>query len=364
MNGKVYYKNRLEKVLKMISDLSIDSVLFSEPGAVQYLTGLPLTYLGVSMPTLVTAQGKVLAFSLKLGTEEAINEIVFGEVLDGPADPSGLESLLMEKIESLGVKELGVDYGKISYGLAKKLSYSLGSIKDVSFELDKLRSRKDAMEIRNIAKAIGITEIAHARAKEMICEGVTERQIATGAVTEMLKNGADWFAFSPLVASGKRSAYPHGSPTHKALRKGELVFVDLGARCEGYWSDVTRTYTVGDAGSKELELYSVINEASEASMKAIKPGVKGKDVDAAARQVIDQRGYSQYFTHGVGHGIGINSGYPMLDPSSDHILEKDQTVTIEPGIYIPGYGGIRIEEDVLVTEDGALQLSTFPRTLD
>ncbi len=198
----------------------------------------------------------------------------------------------------------------------------------------------------------------------MISEGVTESEISTCAVAEMLKNGADWFAFSPLVASGKRSAYPHGSPTQKRLRNGELIFVDLGARVNGYWSDITRTHTVERTGKKELELYNVINEATEAAMNIIKPSVKARQVDAAARRVMKQRGYSQYFTHGVGHGIGINSGYPMLDPSSDHLLEKDQTVTIEPGIYIPGYGGIRIEEDVLITEEGALQLSTFPRTLE
>ena len=219
------------------------------------------------------------------------------------------------------------------------------------------------MELRNITKAIGITEIAHARAKEMISEGVTECEISTRAVAEMLKNGADWFAFSPLVASGKRSAYLHGSPTQKRLRKGELIFVDLGARVNGYWSDITRTYTVGHPGRKELELYNVINEATEAAMNAIKPGVKAKQVDAAARRVMKQHGYSQYFTHGVGHGIGINSDIQCLILRAIISWKKIRQLRIEPGIYIPSYGGIRIEEDVLVTEDGALQLTTFPRTL-
>ena len=222
MIDKIYYERRLEKILKMMSELSIDSALISEPGAVQYLTGLPLTYLGVSVPTLVTHRGKVLVFSLKLGAEESKDEIVFGDVVEGPSDPSGLEDFIMENIASLGVKKLGVDYGKMSYALVKRLTDSAGPLKDVGIDLDRLRSRKDAMELRNITKAIGITEIAHARAKEMITEGVTELEISTRAVAEMLKNGADWFAFSPLVASGNRSAYPHGSPTQKRLRNGEL----------------------------------------------------------------------------------------------------------------------------------------------
>ncbi len=120
--------------------------------------------------------------------------------------------------------------------------------------------------------------------------------------------------------------------------------MDLGGRVNGYWSDITRTYTVGPSDEKQLKIYDAINLATEASMKMIMPGVKGKDVDLAARRAID--GYSEYFSHGIGHGIGINSSYPMLDPLSEHMLEENQVVTIEPGIYIPGYGGMRIEEDV------------------
>ncbi len=146
MVGKIYYKKRMEKILKMMSELSIESALISEPGAVQYFTGLPLTYLGVSVPTLVTQQGKVLVFSLKLGAEEAKDEILFGEVVEGPADPSGLETFIMENMALLGVKKLGVDYGKMSYALAKKLADSAGPLRDISGDLDRLRARKDAME--------------------------------------------------------------------------------------------------------------------------------------------------------------------------------------------------------------------------
>jgi Xaa-Pro aminopeptidase len=143
-----------------------------------------------------------------------------------------------------------------------------------------------------------------------------------------------------------------------------MVFVDLGARVNGYWSDVTRTYVVGPADRKQLELYGVINEAIEAAEVAVKPGAKARNVDASARRVIERHGYGKYFNTNVGHGIGISSGYPLLGPSSDDILGDGQTITIEPGIYIPGYGGIRIEEDILVTEDGARQLTTFPRNLN
>jgi Xaa-Pro dipeptidase len=143
-----------------------------------------------------------------------------------------------------------------------------------------------------------------------------------------------------------------------------MVFVDLGARFNGYWSDVTRTYVVGPADERQLKLYSAINEAIEAAEDAVRPGASARDVDASARRVIRRRGYGKYFVHAVGHGIGISPGYPVIGPSSHDVLEEGQTITIEPGIYIQNYGGIRIEEDVLVTRDGAHQLTTFPRSLE
>lgn len=364
MMTRFYYERRLERMLTLMSDLSIDATLVVEPAAAQYFTGLNLAYLGTSIPTLITKQGKVLMFTLELETAEAIDDAIFGEVVEGPAEPEGLQAFILEQLTSLGVKKLGIDYSKTPHSLAQGLAGKLGTLKDISNDLERLRAKKDFLELQNIIRAIAATEKAHARARGMILVGVAETEISTAAVTEILSSGAEWFSFSPLVASGRRSAYPHGRPTQKRLQLGELVFVDLGSRVNGYWSDITRTYTVGHADKKQLKLYSVIDEAIEAALRTVRPGAKAREVDASARRVIKRSGYGEYFNHGVGHGIGLTGGYPILDPSSNHLLEEGQTITIEPGIYIPGYGGIRIEEDVLVTEGGAHQLTTFPRNLE
>lgn len=362
--NEFYYEKRLERMLRMMSDLSIDAAFVVEPAAVQYFTGLNLVYLGRPMPTLITQQGKIFMFALKLEGSEAQHDSVLGDIVTGPADPEKQEAFILNYLMSLRVRKLGIDYSKTPCRLVQRLTDKLGEPRDMESDLARLRAVKDTLELQNIIRAIAATEKAQARAKKMISEGVEEREIASAAVTEILSCGAEWFSFSPLVASGERSAYPHGMPTQKRLRVGEMVFVDLGARVNGYWSDVTRTYTVGHADRKQLKLYSAINEAIEAALDAVKPGVEGRVVDASARAVIRRHGYGKYFIHGVGHGIGLTGGYPMMDSTSNHILEDRQTITIEPGIYIPGYGGIRIEEDVLVTNDGAHQLTSFPRDLE
>lgn len=359
-----YYEKRLERMLKVMSDLSVDAALVTEPAATQYFTGLDLVYLGSSMPTLITQQGEVFIFARPLEATEASDDALLGEVIEGPSDPEELETFILERLLSLRIKKLGIDFNRTPHSLTRQLTGRLDRPKDMSEGLEKLMAKKDSLEIRNIVRAIAVTEKAQARTKGMVSEGVTEREISIAAVNEILSNGAEWFSFPPLVASGRRSAYPHGIPTQRRLRQGEMVFVDLGARVSGYWSDITRTYVVGHPDTKQLKLYSVIGEAIESAEEAVRPGAKARDVDAAARRVITRQGYERYFNTSVGHGIGITPGYPVLGPSSNHVLEDGQTITIEPGIYIPGYGGIRIEEDVLVTKNGAHQLTTFPRSLE
>lgn len=358
-----YCEKRLGGLLEVMSHLSVDATLLTEAGAAQYFTGLDLSYLGAPMPTLVTKRGEVFVFARPLEAVEAEDDVLLGEVVEGPADPRRLESFIVEHIVSLRIARVGIDLNRTSQSLTRRLTGKLGKPKDMGLDLEKLMARKDASEVRSIVRAIAATEKAQARAKRMVSEGVTEREISIAAVNEILSNGAEWFSFPPLVASGKRSAYPHGIPTLRRLRKGEMVFVDLGARAEGYWSDVTRTYVVGRPDAKQLKLYDAVCEAIEAAEETAKPGVKGSNVDEAARRVITRKGYGMYFNTSVGHGIGITAGYPVLGPLSNDVLEEGQTITIEPGIYIPGYGGIRIEEDAILTEDGVRQLTTFPRNL-
>jgi Xaa-Pro aminopeptidase len=359
-----HYEKHLERVVGMMSEHSVDALLLVEPAAVQYLTGLNLVYLGRAMPTVLTREGKLFLFALKLEAAETQRETALGDVLVGPAEPGEQEAYILRYLSTLHIRSIGVDYGKTLYSLVQKLTDIVGRPIDVERDLAKLRAKKDPFEVENILKAIRATEKAQARAKVMISEGVEEREIAAAAAAEILSNGAEWFSFTPLVASGARSAYPHGMPTRKRLGRGELVFVDLGARVDGYWSDVTRTYTVGHPSSKQTKLFRATNEAIEEALDTVRPGAQGESVDAAACRVLRGYGFGRYIVHGVGHGIGLTGGYPMLGPNSRDVLEEQQTITIEPGVYIPGYGGIRIEEDVLVTRRGGRLLTSFPRGLE
>ena len=180
----------------------------------------------------------------------------------------------------------------------------------------------------------------------------------------MRRLGAEGLAFPIIAVSGARSSLPHGQPTANKVSGGDFLTFDFGARYEGYCSDETRTFVIGPLDKKHKEVYEVVLEAQMAGLEAAKPGVLGKDIDKAARKVIDDAGYGQYFGHGAGHGVGLNVHEgPSAGKKGDTVLVPGMVVTVEPGIYIPGFGGCRIEDLVVITEGGKEILSSSPKDL-
>ncbi len=250
------------------------------------------------------------------------------------------------------VKKLGADNMSYEYyQLVAKAIRGLAKIKIQGDLIWELRKVKDDAELKLMRKAGMITAAGMKAAYEYLKPGVTEIEVAREIEYAMRTNTGYGVAFDTIVASGIRSAYPHGGCGDRKIREGDLVVIDIGGIYEFYRSDMTRTLVAGDPSAKQQKLYGIVKAAQENAYRAIKPRTKGKDVDEAARKTIEEAGYSEYFVHGLGHGVGLDiHEMPTMGPSSKDILAVGNVVTNEPGIYFPGYGGFRIEDTVLVRE--------------
>ncbi|HLN89031.1 MAG TPA: Xaa-Pro peptidase family protein [Candidatus Binatia bacterium] len=224
-----------------------------------------------------------------------------------------------------------------------------------------LRKTKTAEEIKLIREACRLANIGVKTASEAIKAGVREKDVAAEVEYAMRKAGSDGTAFETIVASGATSAYPHGGNLKKTIREGDFVVVDLGATAKFYRSDLTRTFIAGKPSDKQRIIYETVMQAQQISFETIKPRVLASDVDLAARRVIEGAGFGEFFVHNLGHGVGLEvHEAPILSPDSKDMLEVGNVATDEPGIYVPGFGGVRIEDTVLVTRDGAEKLTVAP----
>ena len=221
-----------------------------------------------------------------------------------------------------------------------------------------LRKIKDEQEIQLIREACSLAEIGMQVAFETVKPGIQEKQVAAQVEYAMRKKGSDGTSFDTIIASGPNSAFPHGSCSNRTIREGDLIVVDLGATYRLYRSDMTRTFTTGKPSKKQRKIYEAVKSAQQRAFETIKPNIQATQVDTAARLVIEQAGFGGFFVHNLGHGVGLEvHEAPILSPDSKEILAVGNVVTDEPGIYLPGYGGVRIEDTILVNESGAEKLT-------
>ncbi len=227
-----------------------------------------------------------------------------------------------------------------------------------------LRMRKDAGEVAAMKRAITLTEDALTRTLEDIRPGMAERQVAAVLMNRMLEAGAENLPFPPLIQAGPSGANPHAGAGDRVIAAGDLLIMDFGLTLNDYSSDITRTIAVGEPSSEMKRVYDTVKAANAAGRAAVKPGVTCASVDQAARDVIEAAGYGEYFTHRTGHGLGLEGHEPpYIVAGNDLVLQPGMTFTVEPGIYLPGKGGVRIEDNVVVTEAGCESLTTFTRDL-
>ncbi len=228
-----------------------------------------------------------------------------------------------------------------------------------------LRLRKTEEELGFMRQAAIIAQDALEETLKLVRPGVTERQLAAELVSQLLKHGSEPnFPFNPIVGSGPNSANPHAEVSDREVQKGDFLLFDWGARWKGYCSDITRTFVIGEANDKQIEIYNTVLAANRAALAAVRPGVTAGSIDAAGRKVIEDKGYGPYFTHRIGHGLGMECHEePYMFSGNTVILEKGMCFSDEPGIYLPDWGGVRIEDDITVTADAGRSLSDFPREL-
>jgi len=281
------------------------------------------------------------------------------------ADSISLYDKINALIESLGIKRLFIEDNFISYALFKKLSRELKA-ELFSYEgiIDEIRYIKTPEEIALIKESQLIAEKSLKNTLDILKPGITEKEGAAYLTYELLKNGSENGEFGIIFASGENSAIPHAVPGERRIQKGDFILIDFGAIYEGYYSDITRTVAIGEPADKMRMIYEIVLKANKSAVKEIKPGAACKDIDKKAREIITQAGYGKYFGHNLGHGLGLKiHEEPKLSPASSRILDKGNAVTVEPGIYLPGEFGVRIEDLICVTEKGYENLTSFPSEL-
>lgn len=230
--------------------------------------------------------------------------------------------------------------------------------------VERQRACKDAAEIALIRQAVAIAERALAQTLPQIRLGMTEAQVAAILEQQLYANGAEGLSFPTILLSGERSALPHGKPGTRPLAQGDFLLIDFGAMVQGYRSDITRTYILGQASAEQIAFYQTVYQAQQAALAALRPGIRAELVNEAAADVLQRSPYAPYAGEGIGHGVGLFlHEYPLMRLGCEAILQSGMVVTIEPGLYQPGFGGVRIEDDVLITADGIEVLTQAPKEL-
>ena len=265
-----------------------------------------------------------------------------------------------------GLKTVGINPRELThsnYRLIKKSS-SGAKLVDISQDLYKARMIKQPDELSRISRACKIVSQAGRKIPEILTEGMMETEMAAELNYAMMKLGASGPSFKPTVAFGAKSAEPHYTASSRKLRKGQFALFDFGAEYKRYVSDMTRTFVCGTPNKRHTEMHKVVLEAQEAAIDAIRGGAHGKDVDAAARMIIDSSRFKGRFIHSTGHGLGVSVHDPgSISSARDMILEEGMVLTVEPGVYVNGFGGVRIEDDIVVTKRGCRQLTSCPKDL-
>jgi Xaa-Pro dipeptidase len=363
------FGERLRRLASALADRGLNSLALNPGPSLTYLTGLHFHLMERPVVAFFGANTPVV-FVLPELEKAKVDRLPFpAQVFLFGEDPNDWPATFHQAAQAAGIdnQAVGVEPTGLRFLELRLLEGAAPRARFVSAEhsLAALRMYKDSAEIAALRKAVDIAQQALLATLPQVRAGVTERQIAAELTIQLLRAGSDTeFPFAPIVSGGPNSANPHATPGDRPLQHGDLLVIDWGATYHGYLSDLTRTFAIGTTGEEFVYIAKVVLQANTAGREAARPGVQAGQVDAAARAVIEQAGYGAYFTHRTGHGIGLEAHEgPYMRSGNELILEPGMTFTIEPGIYLPGRGGVRIEDNVVVTQHGAESLSDLPREL-
>ncbi len=363
------YSSRLNRFFQVMQQAGLDAIALN-PGPTQfYLTGMPF-HLMERPVVLLAALGHEPFLLLPELEARKLEQAPYPlQAVTYSDNPAGWQAAFDRAAAALRLdgRLVGVEPTALRFLELEFLRRAAPSARFTSAEgaIASLRMQKDPAELECMRKAVQAAQAALQATLPFIRAGVTERQVAAELSVQLLKAGSDAHSsFTPIVSGGPNSANPHATPSDRALTPGDLLVIDWGAAVDGYYSDLTRTFAIGEVDPEYKRIASVVRQANEAGRTASKPGVPAGAVDRAARDVIAASGYAQFFTHRTGHGLGMEVHEPpYIFAENDLLLAPGMTYTVEPGIYLPGRGGVRIEDNVVITETGCETLSDLPREL-
>lgn len=348
--------NRIEKFRDLIKRLDIDAILIKGKSNKKYIGALS----GSGVKVLVTRKNAYEILDSRY-VDEANKKTTGFKIIDHKGEyHNTLENIMSEEsLQAIGVE--GTQTLALEYLNLDKI---FNKVTLLGNEIETLRSVKDKEEIEKVRKACEVTDKIFSEVIKTIKVGVTEQEIAAEINYLAMKMGASAMSFDTIVASGYRSAMPHGRPTDKKIEHGDAIVIDFGIVLDDYQSDMTRTVFIGEVSEELREIYNIVLNAHLKAMNAIRPDVMASDVDKIARDYIKDMGYGEFFGHGLGHGMGMGDGeIPTLNPTSRDILKEGMIMSDEPGIYIPDLGGVRIEDDVAIIDGKGIPLNTTTKEL-
>ncbi len=352
--------NNIARIQEKLIEKGLDAILITDEKNQRYATGFPFTD-----GSVLISREKAWLFTDSRYIEAAeaaaaccCNVQMFDK------NVSQMD-LIRAALKEAGVEKLGGEEEKLNYASYIQFEKELGlPLLPSQAVLSELRAIKTAQEVESIIKAQRISEKALEAVLQIIKPGMTEREVAAELVYHMLKNGSEGNSFDPIVVTGSKTSLPHGVPGDKVICAGDFLTMDFGSLADGYCSDMTRTVAVGYATDEMKTVYDTVLKAQLAGIAAAKAGVPGCDIDGAARKVIEDAGYGQYFGHGLGHSLGLDiHEAPNANPRNLESMPAGAVITAEPGIYLPGRFGVRIEDMVVVEEGGCTVLTKAPKEL-
>jgi Xaa-Pro aminopeptidase len=350
-------EDRAPRARQLLEKCELDAFVFFDPSNIRYLCG----FTGTDGALVVTREKDCFLTDSRY-TTQARGQVAADQIREYSVKIDGVISLIQE----LDVRRVGFESETLPFAQAKKLQEKEKSELTwvpIGEEVLSLRGAKGPSEIEALLEATRISAEAFEEILPIVRPGAVEKEIALALEFAMKRRGGEEKAFDFIVASGYRGALPHGIASDKVIAPGELVTFDFGTRFAGYHSDETVTVAVGEVPSRLREIFDTVLHAHDLAIAQVRPGVALKDIDSVARRHIAGRGYGDYFGHGLGHGVGLEvHEYPTVSPRSEAVAEAGMVITIEPGIYIPELGGVRIEDMVQVTTDGCRPLTRIPKT--
>jgi Xaa-Pro aminopeptidase len=350
---------RLVALRQELAEQGFDAILITQPENRRYLSG----FTGSAGVLLISQDQAVLATDFRYyeQVEKQAPDFRLAKITDK------FVTLFPELVQQVGAKRVGFESAHLTVDqhqqwLEVAEGFELVPTKEL---VEKIRAVKDEDELRKIKKAIALADQAIAHIAGFIEPDMTEKEVAWELEVFMRTRGAKKLAFDTIVGSGPNGAMPHATVSERVIKAGEPIVMDMGAMVDGYNSDLTRTICAGRADDKFREIYSIVLEAQLAAERNIRPGMTGKQADGIARQVIEQAGYGENYGHGLGHGVGLAvHEKPVVGRLSEDVLQPGMVFTVEPGIYLPGWGGVRIEDIVVMREDGVEVLTQASKELN